>query len=115
MIDKGILIDYEYCSGCQTCMMACQVERKLPIGRYGIVVNTVGPWAIDKENDVWQYDYIPTLTDECDLCESRVAKGKLPSCVMHCQAAVMKYGDLETLLAEMQKKHKQIVQIPKCD
>lgn len=113
MANKAILIDYEYCSGCQTCMMACQVEKKLPIGRYGITVNTIGPWEIDPASDTWQYDYIPTLTDECDLCAERVEKGKLPTCVMHCQAAIMSFGEIDELLPELQKKGKQIIQVPR--
>lgn len=112
MTRKGILIDYEYCTGCQTCMMACQVEKQLPIGRFGITVNTIGPWEIDRATDTWQYDYIPTLTDECDLCAGRVQKGKLPTCVTHCQAAVMTYGNIDDLVIEMNKKQKQILQVP---
>jgi anaerobic dimethyl sulfoxide reductase subunit B (iron-sulfur subunit) len=113
MVGKALLIDYEYCTGCQTCMMACQVEKQLPIGRFGIVVNTIGPWKIDEQVDTWQYDYIPTLTDECDLCARRTEKGKLPSCVMHCQAAVMSIGSIAEMADKLSRKDKQILQVPK--
>ena len=29
---------------------------------------------------------MPVLTKACDMCEDRVAKGKMPMCVQHCQA-----------------------------
>jgi len=102
---KGILIDYEYCTGCHTCEVACQMENDLPPGRFGMKVNEVGPWEI--EGDRWQYAYIPTPTDECNLCVERVAKGKTPNCVQHCQADVMRYGTLAELEKELEKKPKQ--------
>jgi anaerobic dimethyl sulfoxide reductase subunit B (iron-sulfur subunit) len=89
--------------------MACQVEHNFPIGRNGIVVNTVGPWEID--GDVWQFDYVPVLTDECDLCAERVAKGQGPTCVKHCMADVMRYGDVEQLLANMKDAPKQVIYV----
>jgi anaerobic dimethyl sulfoxide reductase subunit B (iron-sulfur subunit) len=103
----GILIDYEYCTGCHTCEMSCQVEHGLPIGRNGILVQEIGPWQI--EGDTWQYDYVPVLTDECTLCADRLAKGKQPTCVIHCQAAVMTYGPVSELAAHLDAKPKQVL------
>lgn len=55
-----------------------------------------GPWPIkDKEGnetDQYVYDFIPAFTKLCDLCAERQEKGKLPSCVFHCQAKCMEYG-----------------------
>lgn len=39
----GLLINYEFCTGCGTCEMACSVEHDIPIGRYGIQMATIGP------------------------------------------------------------------------
>lgn len=113
MAVQGILVDYEFCSGCQACMMACQVEHDLPAGREGVVVQTVGPWAIDKDNDVYQFDYMPAFTDECCLCAGRVEAGKLPTCVKHCLAAVMQYGEVEELAKQLGNKGKQYLFVPK--
>lgn len=107
MARNGLLIDYDYCTGCHSCEMACQVEHALPPERFGIKVVEVGPWPISK--DKWQYSYIPAPTDECDLCASRVSKGKLPACVHHCQAAVMKYGTVSELAQELEKKPRQVL------
>lgn len=112
-MSKGMLIDYEYCTNCQACMMACQVEHNLPEKHQGIVINKVGVWAIDEESNVWQYDFIPTLTDECNLCADRTAKGKLPTCVKHCLAAVMTYGEVSELALKLEEKGKQILIVPK--
>lgn len=106
----GILIDYEYCTGCHSCEMACQMEHALPPERFGIKVVEVGPWPISA--DVWQYSYLAIPTDECDLCEARVAKGHKPSCVKHCQAAVMKYGTVEELARELEVKPQQSLFVP---
>ena len=39
----GLLINYEYCTGCKSCEMACSVEHDIPIGKFGIKLEQVGP------------------------------------------------------------------------
>ena len=111
MARNGLLIDYEFCTGCHSCEMACQMYHELPPERFGIKVVEVGPWPI--ADGAWQYSYMAIPTDECDLCEARVASGKLPTCVKHCQAAVMKYGPVEELSKELERKPKQVLFAPK--
>ena len=41
---KGLLVDYEWCSGCHTCEVACQLEHGYPSDQWGIKVHEVGPW-----------------------------------------------------------------------
>jgi anaerobic dimethyl sulfoxide reductase subunit B (iron-sulfur subunit) len=108
--DFGLLIDYAFCTGCHSCEMACSIEHGLPIGRKGIEVQTVGPWEI--EGDLWQYDYLPVPTLECDLCAARTAKGKLPTCVHHCQAQVMAYGRVSELALQLAAKPRQCLFVP---
>ncbi len=110
---KGILIDYGFCTDCQTCMMACQVEHDLPEGHQGVTIQTIGIWPIDKDKNEWQYDFIPTFTDECDLCKERTDKGELPTCVKHCLADVMTYGEIEDLARQMSGRPKQVLYAPK--
>jgi len=113
MADKayGLLINYEYCTGCKSCEMSCSVEHDIPIGRFGIKVEQVGPWQISKKQ--WQNDYVPIPTDECDLCADRVAKGKKPLCVKHCQSLVMEYGAVEDLAKKIDGKTKNVLYVPK--
>ena len=35
---KGLLIAYDYCTGCHTCEVACKQEHGYPAGRWGIMV-----------------------------------------------------------------------------
>lgn len=106
----GILVDYEWCSGCRACEVACQMELKLPAGRFGIKITEIGPWQI--EGDRWQDTFIPSFTDECTLCAQRVEKGKLPSCVHHCQAAILKFGSVDELTPHLREKNKQFLVVP---
>ena len=39
---KGLLVDYEWCSGCHTCEVACQLEHGYPGDQWGIKVHEVG-------------------------------------------------------------------------
>ena len=111
MPTHGLLIDYDFCTGCHTCEIACKQEHNLPVGKWGIKVFEFGPMEI--QSDKYLITYIPYPTDLCDLCEERARKGKLPSCVKHCQANVMKYGTIEDLAEEMKKKPKMLLWAPK--
>lgn len=103
----GLLIDYEYCTGCHTCEVACQQEHGFPSDKFGIKLSCQGPWQIAPEK--WQYDFIPVPTDLCNLCRQRVQKGKQPACVHHCQAQVMQFGTVEELSSGLGTKGKQVL------
>ena len=109
MAKMGLLIDYEYCTGCHTCEVACKKELGLPTGQYGIQVLQIGPWAIDEENEQWEYNFIPVPTSLCDMCEGRVADGKIPACVHHCQSLTMRYGTVEELAPYLDEKPKRVL------
>lgn len=107
MTKLGILIDYEWCTGCHTCEIACQMEHGLPVGQFGIKVNEIGPWEYGPGK--WQFSYVPVPTDQCDFCASRQAKGKLPTCQHHCQAQCIKVGLVEELVKELIGKKSQVL------
>jgi len=98
----GLLIDYNYCTGCHTCEVACKKELDLPVGQWGIKVLQDGPRKLS--GDKWEWNNIPILTELCDLCDDRVSRGKKPACVHHCQAAVMTYGPVSELAEKMDGK-----------
>ena len=102
----GMLIDYENCTGCRACEMACHQEYGHEIGKTGILVNEIGPLKINKMR--WQIDYSPAPTDKCIQCAGRVAKGKRPTCVQHCQSQVIEIGPYEELAAKV-KTPKQVL------
>lgn len=112
MSRKALLIDYEFCCGCHTCEIACQKEHGYAPETWGITIQQIGPYRYE-DQDVIVYDYLPHPTDLCDLCGARVAEGELPTCVKHCQTACMKFGTVEELSAELEKKPKQVLYVPR--
>lgn len=111
MARNGLLIDYEYCTGCGSCEVAGKVWKDIPVGKWCIHVQKEGPWEVEK--DVWEYDFLPLPTDMCDLCSERTSKGKDPACVHNCLAAVISYGSIDELAKKMDEKSKQVLFVPK--
>lgn len=107
---NGLLIDYEFCTGCQSCEMACKEEHGIPVGQWGIKVIDEGPWQISEKT--WNWNKIAVPTDLCDLCADRVAEGKKPTCVHHCLAQVLKFGPVDELVADLDRKPKQALFVP---
>ena len=107
----GLLIDYEFCTGCHTCELACKQEHDLPVGKCGIKVMQSGPMELGP--DRWSFNYIPFPNELCDLCHKRVKKGRQPSCVTHCQEGVMKFGTVDELAEFMALKPKTVLFAPR--
>ena len=101
---KGILINYDYCTGCHSCEVACKKVLELPKGEFGIKLGEVGPYEYTGKTgaDRWEFTYLPIVTKACDMCEDRVAKGKIPMCVQHCQAWCMYFGEVEDLVKKVE-------------
>ena len=57
MARNGLLIDYEYCTGCGSCEVAGKVWNDIPVGKWCIKILKDDPWEIEK--DVWNYNFIP--------------------------------------------------------
>ena len=103
MADKGrfaLLIDYEYCTGCHTCQIACAQEYNWPAGMGGIRVQEI---VQNLPNDEAYLTYIPFPTELCVLCQPRTKKGLEPACVKHCMAECIKYGAVDDLAKEIKK------------
>jgi Fe-S-cluster-containing dehydrogenase component len=110
MARMGLLIDYEYCTGCHSCAVACKQEHGYPPGKWGIKVTE---YVLEGFKDKVNIDYIPFPTDLCDLCAKRVKEGEQPACVKHCMAACMYYGPISELAKQMEKKPKNVLFAPK--
>ena len=109
MAKRGLLIHYDYCTGCHTCEVACKQEHDYPAGRWGIMVKDCTRETEDKV----QVDFLPFPTDLCDLCVSRVGDGQKPACVKHCMAACISYGELADLAREMEGKPRSVLFAPR--
>lgn len=96
MAQTALLFNYEYCSGCKSCEIACRNHLGLGLGEWGIKVTEIKPFGISDGNEMeWIYQPIPTKL--CDRCEDRVAEGKKPACVHTCLAFCIEYGTLEEM------------------
>lgn len=110
--EYGLLIDYEYCTGCHVCEVACKQEHNLPVGRYGIKVIEMMMEMPTHPHGI-SLEYIPYPTELCNLCVHRTSKYRLPACVMHCPADCMRFGRIEDLAKEAKKKAKMLLWVPK--
>ena len=100
---SALVIDYKYCDGCNSCVVACRMEKGLPVDEWGIKLKEIGPEKIDGK---WMWNFLPYLSDRCDLCEERVAAGEKPSCVKHCLSSCLElvpYEELGQKLGQMGK------------
>lgn len=106
----GLLIDYEYCTGCFACRVACCQEHGHKAPMSGMqVIEQVQPLPGGKA----YLAFIPFPTELCILCAGRTKKGKQPSCVQHCMANVIKWGPLEELSKELGKKSRLVLWSPR--
>ncbi|MGN0072240.1 MAG: hypothetical protein ACI36W_00305 [Coriobacteriales bacterium] len=105
----GILVDVNYCTGCEACVVACQQECGFTEKEYGLRITKLGPLPIEADEKHWQYDFIPQFTEWCDLCQERTAKGKQPSCVQHCQAQCLEWGEVGELARQLDAPKKLLV------
>lgn len=109
MAKMGLLIHYDYCTGCHTCEVACKQEHGYPADRWGIMVKDC---TRETEGKV-QVDFLPFPTDLCDLCARRTRAGEKPACVKHCLAACISYGRVSDLAIEMEKTPKSVLFAPR--
>src|ERR1017187_2301580 len=110
MPKKGLMIEYEYCTGCHSCEVACKQEHNYPVGRGGIHLNEVITELPDK---TLRIDYLPFPTQHCNLGASRTMRGEQPACVKHCQAAIMFYGSLAELAKLMEQQPRSVLFVPR--
>jgi Fe-S-cluster-containing dehydrogenase component len=103
----GLLIDYDFCVGCHVCEVACKQEHNRPAGEWGIHV-----MAVEPEIAGAKLYYFPCPTDNCNLCGKRIAKGLQPACVQHCEAKVMKFGEIEELADYIRGRPRTVLWAP---
>jgi Fe-S-cluster-containing dehydrogenase component len=109
MAKYGLLINYDYCTGCHSCEVACQQEHDFPAGKNGIMVTE---YLYETFNKVC-IDNVPFPTDLCDLCINRHQAGEAPACVKHCQARCMQFGFIDKLAKEMEERAKMVLFAPR--
>ena len=107
MSEFGMLIDYEYCTGCKTCEVACKQEYNRPAGKVGGV--EVQEYIHTLPNGKLFITNIPHFTRACVFCAARVKKGLEPACVKHCMAKILTFGKMDELKSQIPQKRKAIL------
>jgi len=104
-MNYGLFIDYEWCSGCHACELACKQEHGHKTDEWGIRVIE----RMYRGRDKNVFEYVPIPTEFCDFCMQRVAEGKKPACVHHCLTKCMEFGPMEQMSNLATKKKKTVV------
>ena len=87
---KGLLINLDRCSGCDSCIVACKLENDLPLGHFYNKVIAVGPTGtFPNVEKYW-------LPSQCQQCEN-------PACVAVCPTAAS-YRDPKTGMVLIDKE-----------
>jgi len=106
---NGLLIQYDWCTGCHACEVACKQEHNFSEGMVGIKVAEVVSTGPDKV----YVDFMPYTTRFCDLCAGRTKSGEQPACVKHCQATCIAYGTIDKLVKAQEKQPRSSLFAPK--
>jgi len=98
--DTGVVaIDEHRCIGCRYCLAAC------PYGSRSFNWVDPRPFVAQPMSDY------PTrargVVEKCDLCEERLAGGRLPACVEACPAKAMLFGDAADPASEIRRALKE--------
>ena len=59
-VEHGLLIDFEYCTNCHSCEVACQMHLDLAAGQWGVKVLEYGP--VKNVKGDWEWSYVPMLS-----------------------------------------------------
>ena len=86
--ETGIVtVDRDVCIGCKTCITACPYE--VP--------------AFDEEAGT---------VSKCDMCQSEIAQGRKPVCVLSCPMRALDFGDIEELKATYGAGNVEVAPLP---
>lgn len=105
----GLLIDFDWCTGCHACEVAGKMIRGLAYNEWCIKVGT----GKRKVGDRVVLDFIPQPTELCNLCAPRTVQGQLPACVHHCPPQVIHFGTLSELEELRKSKPSQMLFTPR--
>lgn len=88
--DGIVLIDYQVCIGCRSCMEACPYDARSYYERNG----TYYPGHRTPFEEARQ-DYPEGVVMKCDFCVDRIDRGLVPACVQTCPTECRVFGDLD--------------------
>ena len=103
----GMLIDYEFCTGCKTCIVACKQEYNHKPGKVGGI--EVQELIQELPNDKLYITNMPFFTRACVFCTARIKQNLEPACVKHCMANVLTFGEIKDLQKLIPEKRKAVI------
>ncbi len=89
--DGIVVIDYDWCIGCRTCMAACPYRARkfnwnepvLPVSEINRNTHYLG-----------NRPRVKGVVEKCTFCIQRTRKGRYPACVEACPVGARKFGNL---------------------
>ncbi len=89
--DGIIVVDYNWCIGCRTCMVACPYgARHFNWGRVTLASEEVNPNTHYLGNRPREKGVV----EKCTFCIQRIRQGRYPACVEVCPVGARKFGNL---------------------
>ena len=96
-MQKALIIDYKYCTGCHVCEVACRNEHGFALGSAA----SRFPMRVRKDGRPLELELRAGSTDLCDFCDARAAQGQDAACVHHCLAKCMEIVEVEDVSARL--------------
>ncbi len=89
--DGIVVVDYDWCIGCRTCMAACPYRaRKFNWREPSIPKEELNP----ETHYLGNRPRMRGVVEKCTFCIQRVRDGRYPACVEACPVGARKFGNL---------------------
>ena len=98
--DGRVLIDNDKCIGCRACMVACPYDARQFVWQLSTYYEECEMTPFEKKNERL---YREGTTVKCTFCDSRLAAGNQPACVVTCIGSARFFGDLDDKDSQISK------------
>lgn len=103
--DGLVVIDYNTCMGCRSCMMACPYDVRYYWGKPKDAMYF--PQGDNPYEKTAPQEFVRGVVQKCDFCRERLENGLLPACVVSCPVQARIFGDLDNPKSEVSRLIRQ--------